>query len=194
MYTTTKEGRRDIQFLEYLEWKYDCNFLQSVSNETEHCCGYAATTQKEIFHILDKCHVLPTYKDAMFDFGCGKGAALVSFLDYGFSKVGGVEYDAQICDVLEDNITRLGLRHDYEISVYHQNAVTIDTELDAYNWFYFFQPFDRVVLQKCIEALQCSLERNLRKIHIIYRNPYDTDLFISTRMLYVVNQFTCPCR
>lgn len=89
-----KEGRRDIQFLEWLEWKYDCNFVTRVSKDhfevvDQHGGGYGVTTQKEIFPILDKCHCIPQQQDAIFDFGCGKGGPLVSFMDYGFLRGGG---------------------------------------------------------------------------------------------------------
>ena len=89
-----KEGRRDIQFMEWLEWKYDCNFVTRIPHEFlevvgKHGGGYGITTQKEIFPILDHCHCIPQEEDAIFDFGCGKGAPLVSFLDYGFKRGGG---------------------------------------------------------------------------------------------------------
>ena len=81
-----KEGRRDIQFLEWLEWKYGCNFVTRVHHDFlevagEHGSGYGCTTQKEIFPILDCCHCIPQADDAIFDFGCGKGGALISFGD-----------------------------------------------------------------------------------------------------------------
>ena len=82
-----KVGRRDIQFLEWLEWKYDCNFVTRIKKDEiaiagEHNEGYGVTTQKEIFEILSRCHCIPHNKDAIFDYGCGKGGAVVSFLDY----------------------------------------------------------------------------------------------------------------
>lgn len=47
-----KTGIKDIQFLEWLEWKYDCNFVTAVNYTS-----YKVTTQKEIFSLLDKCHI-----------------------------------------------------------------------------------------------------------------------------------------
>lgn len=93
VFTRHKTGKRDIQFLEWLEWKYGCNFVTAVekSNFTvakAHGAPYRGATQKEIFPILDHCHVMPTEQDAVFDFGCGKGGALVSFLDYTFVRGG----------------------------------------------------------------------------------------------------------
>lgn len=89
-----KSGMRDIQFMEWLEYIYDCNFVTAIESTYFHdgmkgAHSYRMTAQKEIFPILDKCHCVPQEKDAIFDFGCGKGGAMISFLDYGFQRVGG---------------------------------------------------------------------------------------------------------
>ena len=94
VFTKKKSGVHDVQFMEYLECFNGCNFVTSVSKEylTEGAHNYAISAQMEIFPILDKCHMLLSTEDAIFDFGCGKGGAMLTFLDYGFKKVGGVEY------------------------------------------------------------------------------------------------------
>ena len=140
-----KEGKRDIQFLEWLEWKYGCNFVTRIHHDFlevagEHGGGYGCTTQKEIFPILDHCHCIPQTDDAIFDYGCGKGGALVSFLDYGFQRVGGVEYEPKIYDVLKENINLLELES--RVEILYGDAGEIMDPLDSYNWFYFFLPFD----------------------------------------------------
>lgn len=131
-----KEGRRDIQFLEWLEWKYGCNFVTRIHHDFlevagEHGEGYGCTTQKEIFPILDHCHCIPQADDAIFDYGCGKGGALVSFLDYGFQYVGGVEYEPKIYEVLKQNINLLGLESRAELL--YGDAGELKRQLDKYN-------------------------------------------------------------
>lgn len=111
----------------------------------EHGEGYGCTTQKEIFTILDHCHCIPKEKDAIFDYGCGKGGALVSFLDYGFEKVGGIEFEPKIYSVLKENMDKLGLQHKAELL--YGDAGELSEQLDKYNWFYFYNPFDEVVLK-----------------------------------------------
>ena len=109
-----KTGVRDIQFLEWLEYKYECNFVTAI-NSSEFVSGikgassYRVSTQKEIFPILDKCHCIPQKNDAIFDFGCGKGGAMISFLDYGFHRVGGVEFEKGIYDVMVSNFHKLNI-------------------------------------------------------------------------------------
>ena len=64
IYTKRKSGRRDIQFLEWLEYKFGCNFVtrikpEDIPGQPAHNSGYGCTTQKEIFPMLDRCHVCP---------------------------------------------------------------------------------------------------------------------------------------
>jgi len=194
-----KTGRKDIQFFEWLEWKYQCNFLTAVErSELEvaaaHGAPYRCTTQKEIFPILDRCHCVPDSDDAIFDYGCGKGSALISFLDYGFKKVGGVEYEPQIYDVLTDNMQKLEIGTDEDVELICGDAGNLDTELDKYNWFYFFLPFDTCIFEKCIDAICRSYQRKKRKLHIISISPFSWRCIEDSGIFRLVNQFTVDMR
>lgn len=100
VFTHRKTGDKDIQFLEWLEYKYGYNFVTEI--DVSHyrrdgiCVGYKVTSTREIFSILDKIHCIPQASDAIFDIGCGKGGGIVSFLDYGFQNVGGAEFEERI--------------------------------------------------------------------------------------------------
>lgn len=171
VFNKKKEGKRDIQFLEWLEWKYGCNFILPISkNDFEvvdfHGARYSCSTQKEIFPILDHCHVHPSAEDAILDFGCGKGGAMVSFFDYGFKKVGGIEYETKIYEVARENFNKLGIKNSIELL--NADARDIKDQLDCYNWFYFFFPFDKEIFTVVIDNIKNSFMRKKRKIHIIY--------------------------
>ncbi len=192
-----KEGKRDIQFLEWLEWKYGCNFVTRIHHDFlevagEHGGGYGCTTQKEIFPILDHCHCIPQTDDAIFDYGCGKGGALVSFLDYGFQRVGGVEYEPKIYDVLKENINLLELES--RVEILYGDAGEIMDPLDSYNWFYFFLPFDNYIFEKCVKAICESYKRKKRKIRIISISPYSHECIEKTGVFRLTNQFTIDMR
>ena len=45
------------------------------------------------------------------------------------------------------------------------------TDLDGYNYFYFFSPFPSVVMKSVIKNISDSLQRSPRKAVIIYFNP-----------------------
>ena len=156
---------------------------------------YVATTPKEIFPILDKCHCRPTEKDAIFDFGCGKGGALVSFLDYGFRRVGGVEYESGIYKTLTDNFGKLGMDgRTGQIDCIHGDAAQLREELDAYNWFYFFDPFEENIFRHVIDNIEKSVRRKPRQVHIINILPRYHGLITGTGLFVLTNQFDIMSR
>lgn len=195
-----KSGKRDIQFLEWLEWKYGCNFVEAIGRENfevvdEHGAGYKTSSPKELFPVLDRCHCIPGESDAIFDYGCGKGGAMVSFLDYGFHHVGGVEFEPKIYEILVDNIEKLELQNEGKTAeCIKGNAADVNEQLDRYNWFLFYEPFDEMIFSKCINAINDSLARNARKIHIISINPKYYQCIETTKRFRLVNQFTIETR
>lgn len=197
VFNKRKEGKRDIQFLEWLEWKYGCNFIQPISkNDFEvvdfHGARYSCSTQKEIFPMLDHCHIHPSDYDAILDFGCGKGGAMVSFLDYGLKKVGGVEYETKIYEVAKENFNKLGINE--KIELLNEDARNIKEQLDCYNWFYFFFPFDREIFTVVIDNIKDSFMRKRRKIRIIYFTAMDYYFIEETGIFRLTNQFTVDSR
>ncbi len=192
-----KSGKRDIQFLEWLEWKYGCNFLTAIEGDDlavagKHGTAYRVTTQKEIFPILDRCHCIPDTNDAIFDYGCGKGGAIVSFLDFGFNKVGGIEYEPSIYDTLKDNIKKLGLESRCELL--YGDAGELTDVIDKYNWFYFFYPFDNYIFEKCMTAICSSYKRKKRKMKLISLGPFNHECVEKSGVFRLTNQFTIETR
>ena len=59
---------------------------------------------------------------------------MLTFLDYGFPKVGGVEYEDGIYGIMEENFRKLKMNpHSGRIECIHGDAARITTELDVYN-------------------------------------------------------------
>lgn len=198
--TGRKGDANNVQFLRWLEELYGCDFVTRVGVEEfesviDGIHPYVATTPKEIFPILDKCHCLPGPEDAIFDFGCGKGAAMVTFLDYGFQKVGGVEYERGIYETLVHNFERLQLlQENNSIQCICGDASKLKQELDEYNWFYFFDPFEINVFEKVIQNIFDSVKRIPRRVHIINILPRYHQLIIDTGMFVLTNQFDIMSR
>ena len=197
IYTKKKSGRRDIQFLEWLEWKYGCNFVtrikpEDIPGQPVHNSGYGCTTQKEIFPMLDRCHAVPGTDDAIFDFGCGKGGAIVSFLDYGFQQAGGVEYDPHIYEIARQNLQQLHLEN--RVELLHGDAAGLTTELDAYNWFYFYLPFDETITRKVIANIKESVKRTPRPVRIIFFSAMNHSYIEEDGIFRLTNQFTVDMR
>ncbi len=194
-----KKGIRDVQFMEWLEHVYDCNLVTSIQtqyfdNKNSGGHYYAITTQKEIFPILDKCHCIPSENDAIFDFGCGKGGAIISFLDYGFKKAGGVEFEKKIYEVMLSNFYNLGIDTKNTVSCIYGDATKITEALDDYNWFYYFDPFEKDMFVATINNICESLKRKPRKVTVININPTFHDVVLQSGCFMLTNQFTVDMR
>ncbi len=201
-----KTGYRDVQFMEWLEYNYGCNLVTAISSSylsAEGTHDYKITTQKEIFPILDKCHCKPQESDAIFDFGCGKGGAMITFLDYGFKKVGGGEFEKALYDIMLSNLRKLGINplnasemneEGYEITCIHGDARECQDILDGYNWFYFFDPFERTVFLQTVKNIGDSLLRKPRRIHIISINPMFHHEITESGFFVLTNQFCVSMR
>ncbi len=103
----------------------------------------------------------------IFDFGCGKGAALLFFHKQGFKNIGGVELSEKLIAICENNLRVLKLNH---IEVFQKNAAEF-VDLDQYNYFYFYNPFPQVIMQQVIENIYRCLRNSPRQILLIYCNP-----------------------
>ena len=188
----------NVQFMRFLEQKFQCDLVNSMScsgHMLEGMHGCINSTPKEIFPLLDRCHCIPHEGDAIFDFGCGKGAAMMSFLDYGFVKVGGVEYADDVYEILISNFKKIGLNPNGEtVTCIHGDAAMVQQELDKYNWFYFFDPFEGELFQKVIDHLCESIDRKPRKAHIINILPRFHHYIKSTGKFVLTNQFDIMTR
>ena len=141
--------------------------------------------------MLDKCHIHPSSEDAIFDFGCGKGGAMITFLDYGFVNVGGVEYEPKTYAIAKKNFENLGIKN---VDLICDDAREIKVTLDKYNWFYFFFPFDKEIFAVVMKNMVDSYNRRKRQIHMIYFTAMDYTFILETGIFKLTNQFTVDSR
>lgn len=179
----TKSGRRDIQFLDYLEWKYKCDFLEVVRTNIS---SYSCTTAKELFPVLDAVHLHPQQHDAVFDFGCGKGGALIGALDYGFNHIGGIELDRNLYNICIQNFEKLNInKSNYE--VFCGDFINMEKELDNYTWFL---ALGALLNHSVIDNLCDSYRRKKRKMIMISLNPHCHEYFENTGIFRLRTQLS----
>jgi SAM-dependent methyltransferase len=119
-------------------------------------------------------------KDVLVDVGCGKGRVLNWWLDhYRSHRMYGIELDPDIAAQ-----TRNRLRRFQNVTVLAGNVceqIPADGSL-----FYLFNPFDGVVMQSFINALQASpVAHNGLLRRIVYYNCKHVDLFENNRQFSV---------
>jgi hypothetical protein len=89
---------------------------------------------------------------------------------------------------------KLGLQDAETIECIQGDAAEVKKELDKYNWFYFFDPFDDFIMFQCIDNLCDSFKRHGRKMHIVNINPRYHDYIENTGFFRLTNQFLTNTR
>jgi tRNA1(Val) A37 N6-methylase TrmN6 len=117
-------------------------------------------------------HFPITSNDAIVDYGCGKGGILVTLSKYPFAKIAGVEISPELVEIANKNIKTLNLKN-IEITCCDASEYT---QLDTFNYIYFFDPFPVVVMQDVLKNIEQSIINVPRKVTIIYLNPFCHDL------------------
>lgn len=103
---------------------------------------------------------------SFFDFGCGKGAAILMAYMSGIDKLGGVEIARSIYDQCVLNMKELKI----ECSLLNEDATQCN--IDEYNCLFFYNPFGQSILKKVLSNIQKSYMNKKRKIYLIYGNPF----------------------
>ena len=106
--------------------------------------------------------------DAVFDYGCGKGGVMLLLRLRGFNRIGGVEYDDYLYSIAVDNCKKMGMDTN---RIIRGDASGLKNEIDEYNYFFLYDPFEGNQFERTINNISDSFERNNRKITIIYASP-----------------------
>lgn len=115
----------------------------------------------------------------LVDFGCGKGRAMVVAAYFGFKKITGIDFAKPLCLLAEQNIKRTAdIFPKVDFTVICDDVVNYKVGQDL-NVFFFFNPFDEVVMLTVVKNILFSLKVNPRKIYIMYSNPLHKEIFLS---------------
>lgn len=162
-----------LEYYQWLEYQYGVEILEHKSAKEQ---GYLKEKQEFNVYGYGKGYPLEILlrefqfkeHDAVFDFGCGKGEALIMFARAGVYKLGGIEYDSEIYDRAVENLKMLNIQNEIMCG----NAMDVGNDiLDDYNYFFMFDPFVGDVFRKVIENIEKSYEHKRRKIILIYGAP-----------------------
>lgn len=159
--------------------------LEILEKSNENAREYSSNIEYGLIDALNQFYI--DSEDAIFDFGCGKGGALI-LADYaGFNKMGGIEFDRELYEIAIKNMKSIGMETS---GILCGDAQLIEEELDQYNYFYFYNPFVGDTLLNVIHNIEKSFDRKNRKITLIYRNPRcsvlirDNSRFVLTRKIH----------
>jgi len=148
------------------------------SENLTHASIYQATS----YYLLQKAFTFlrdEKVNYSIIDFGCGKGRVSVAAAYYGFKKVTGLEFSTNLCVEAEANVEKVSpLFPGTVFNVVCADATGYKIEKDT-NCFFFFNPFDEVVMLKVVKNILSSLRENPRKVYVVYINPLHKEIFLS---------------
>lgn len=163
----------------------DVKKLSVTGDNVEHAELYQGANYYLLEKVFDHLQTieanLPTGQAGqnILDFGCGKGRVLAVAAYYGFSKITGVEFAKELCDIARRNIITVQQKFPNKIfNVIHANAVDHKIEPDT-NVFFFFNPFDEVVMLAVAKNILQSLKEYPREAYVVYINPLHKEIFMS---------------
>lgn len=117
-----------------------------------------------------------TNDDVLVDFGSGKGRVLLISSMYPLKKVVGVEFSDQLCSIARENVERFKLgRKPCPIEIHCIDAAEYEIKSDE-TIFFFFNPFDKVVMRSVINNIDISHSKNPRKIRMVFLNLNSQEL------------------
>lgn len=144
--------------------------------------AHASIYQASNYYILEKgFNYLRSINENnnIVDFGCGKGRALVVAAYFGFKDITGIDFAKALCNAAEQNIQNTKLRYPSVVfNVICDDVVNYKIKTEQ-NVFFFFNPFDEVVMLEVVKNILTSLKEKSRKAFIIYVNPVHKEIFLS---------------
>jgi SAM-dependent methyltransferase len=157
---------------------------------TERTHYYADSGGLAFDRIMDHFAISP--QDAIVDYGCGKGGVLISLSKYPFGRITGVEIAPELVAIARRNIRKLKIDN---VDIACCDAADF-VSLDAYNYCYFFDPFPCNVMADVLDNIAQSLQRQPRKLTLIYLNPFCHELIIAGEVftrIAILDHFEHDC-
>lgn len=168
------------------EKKYHINtssidYLRNEKIESDNL-KHASIYQGTSYYLLEKAFEYLKEENAIgniTDFGSGKGRVMVVAAFYGFKKIDGIDFAPLLGEEAKKNIEKI--KPSFPSSVFRiicKDVVDYKIQKDT-NVFFFFNPFDEVVMLQVVKNILFSLKENDRKIYIVYVNPIQKEIFLS---------------
>ena len=107
------------------------------------------------------------------------------FHQQGFKRVLGVELDPGLCEIARKNMKRLNIEG---VSILNKDATLIAEELDIFNYFYLYNPFDAQVMRSLLSNIEDSINKYPREIYIAYLKPVHRKVFDRAPFLRIIKE------
>lgn len=125
---------------------------------------------RALFRTLRKSYLSPD--SVLVDFGCGKGRVLLVASEYGVKLARGIEFAEELCVIARANCETFKARGKMltAFEVVNCDAARYAIKNEE-NVFFFFNPFDQIMLTRVMDNILSSLKSSDRRVLIVYNNP-----------------------
>ncbi|MEU0571012.1 hypothetical protein ABZ297_37245 [Nonomuraea sp. NPDC005983] len=152
--------------------------LEDIGLAGEDRVYYAALNWRALRRALPVREV--TSQDVFIDFGSGMGRAIVQAASYPFRRVIGVELSEQLTEIARQNVVAMRVRRRCgEIELVASDVLEYDIPDDVTVAF-FNNPFRGQIFSNVIDRLLVSVDRNPRRVRMVYGNPAEEEYLLST--------------
>lgn len=142
----------------------------------------ASIYQAANYYLLEKAFDFLQKEKAngnLVDFGSGKGRILAVAAFYGHKNIKGIEFASALSAIAKKNIEGIQWKFPETIfTVLTENAVNYEIEKND-SIFFFFNPFDEIIVLEVVKNIMKSLKNYPRKIFVVYINPLYQEIFES---------------
>jgi SAM-dependent methyltransferase len=128
---------------------------------------YRATPERFIRHLISQLGI--DYREYDFvDIGCGKGRVLLIASNYPFRSISGVEVSPMIYSVARKNlqIYKCDEQKCFTIQIHNQDARKFEPSI-ANTVYYFYEPFEALVLAAVLTKVAAKLRGQRKSIYIV---------------------------
>jgi hypothetical protein len=126
------------------------------------------------------------------DFGSGKGRVVYQAAQFPFKRVIGVEIAEELTGIARYNVDHNRDRLKCgEVELVTNDAVSYEVPDDV-TVAYFYHPFEGQIFARVIDNLVASLDRNPRRLRIIYVYPMSADYIYRTGRFELERRMRAP--
>jgi SAM-dependent methyltransferase len=146
---------------------------------SDRVCLPVHKTDGRVLYVPSAWHVVPralryvgvSERDTFMDSGCGKGRVLQQAARWPFQRVIGVEGSPELAEIARAGLAARAHRHrcrNVEVVVSDVRDFPVPDDLTI---AYFFRPFGDGTLKVVLRSIVESIDRNPRRVHLIYFTP-----------------------
>jgi SAM-dependent methyltransferase len=144
------------------------------------------------WHVLPRAlrHVGVSEHDTFADFGCGKGRVVHQAARRPFRKVIGIEISPELAAIARTSLAARSSQHrakDVEIVVADATEYQVPDDLTI---AYFFHPFYGATFDVVMRNIVASLDRNPRRLSVIYVWPLFAQQVLATGRFRLVKELS----